>query len=76
MYSCAYKYSFSVLSLVVTVAMAQDSDVVGEGDGTIQVCAVLTGPAGGSEREIVAEAVATNIQKAGKHIYSSRKELI
>ncbi len=64
--------SFSVLSLVVSVAMAQDSDVVGEGDGTIQVCAVLTGPAGGSEREIVAEALATNIQKAGKH-YSCKK---
>ncbi len=66
MYSCAYKYSFSVLSLVATVAMAQDSDMVGEGDGTIQVCAVLTGPAGGSEREIFALALATNIQKVGK----------
>ncbi len=67
MYSSAYEYSVSVLSSVVSVAMVQDSDVVGEGDGTIQVCAVLTGPAGGTEREIVAEALATNIQNAGKY---------
>ncbi len=52
--------------------MNEDSNVVGEGDGTIQVCAVLTGPAGGTEREIVAEALATNIQKAGK--YNNYKE--
>ncbi len=76
MYSCAYKYSFSVLSSVVSVAMNEDSNVVGEGDGTIQVCAVLTGPAGGTECEIVAEALTTNIQKAGKYNNCKKGERI
>ncbi len=54
------------LYLVVSVAMVKDSDVVGESDGTIQVCAVLTGPSGGTEHEIVAETRATDVIKAGK----------
>ncbi len=48
--------------------MVQDSYAVGEGDGSITVCAQLTGPAGGAEVGVIAEAVLQDISKAGKYV--------
>ena len=45
--------------------MLQDSDDVGEGDGSVMVCAELTGPPGGTEVETVVEAVAVDVLKTG-----------
>ena len=51
----------------VTVAFEQTTYTVSEGDGTTQVCVVVSGvPAGGLESEIVVILTTTDGDKAGR----------
>ncbi len=53
--------------------MVQDSYAVGEGDGVVIVCAQLTGPAGGAEVGVIAEALLQDISKAGTYVDTKMK---
>ncbi len=55
--------------------MVQDSYAVGEGDGSVTVCAQLTGPAGGAEVGVIAEALLQDISKAGTYVDAKMKFL-
>ena len=51
----------------VTVAFEQSTYTVSEGDGSTQVCVVVSGvPAGGLESDIVVTLIAMNGDKAGR----------
>ncbi len=67
---------YFVFSAVVSVAMAQDSYAVVEGDGSVMVCAQLTGPAGGAEVGVIAEALLEDISKAGTCVDTKLKKFI
>ncbi len=67
---------YFVFSAVISVAMVQDSYAVGEGDGSVTVCAQLTGPAGGAVVGVIAEAALQNISKAGTYVYTKLKIVI
>ena len=46
--------------------MVRDSEVVGEEDRIIEVCAELTGPSGGTALTTIVTAAAMDVLKAGK----------